>query len=108
MPHYSFPRAPASASIAIPLPTLEATIVLPDFFRSCSADGTIISAVILSKTANKSGQRPDRKAGRAYGGNAGLAFAMCAARKRRKNRQGGLKLFSVLIFCYFLIKQKVK
>jgi hypothetical protein len=49
-----------------------------------------------------------QKAGREYGGNAGLAFAMCEARKKRKNRQGGLKLFFVLIFCYFLIKQKVK
>jgi len=28
-------------------------------------------------------KRPDRKAGRAYGVNDGLAFAMCAARKRR-------------------------
>ncbi|MGZ3767728.1 MAG: hypothetical protein ACXVA2_23895 [Mucilaginibacter sp.] len=39
LPHYSFPLAPASASIAMPLPKLEATIVLPDFARSCSADG---------------------------------------------------------------------
>ncbi|MGZ3970159.1 MAG: hypothetical protein ACXVJM_10115 [Mucilaginibacter sp.] len=39
MPHYSFPPSPASASIAMPLPTLEATIVLPDFARSCSAAG---------------------------------------------------------------------
>jgi hypothetical protein len=44
---------------------------------------------------------PDRKAGRVYGGNDGLAFAMRGARKRRKNRQGGQKLFSVLIFGYF-------
>jgi hypothetical protein len=40
---------------------------------------------------------PDKKAGREYGGNAGLAFAMCEARKKRKNRQGGLKLFFVLM-----------
>jgi hypothetical protein len=38
---------------------------------------------------------------RQAGGNDGLAFAMCAAQKKRKNRQGALKLFSVLIFGYF-------
>jgi hypothetical protein len=67
-----------------------AFIVLPDFARSCSADLKI-----------KNERWPDRKAGQVYGGNDGLAFAMCAARKKRKNRQGGLKLFSVLIFGYF-------
>jgi hypothetical protein len=48
----------------------------------------------------------DRKAGRVYGGNDGLAFAMCVARKKRKNRQGGLKLFSVLIFWLLLDQAK--
>ncbi|HEY4196574.1 MAG TPA: hypothetical protein VGM63_13615 [Mucilaginibacter sp.] len=52
------------------------------------------------------GRWPDRKAGRAYGVNDGLAFAMCGARKKRKNRQGGLKLFYVLIFGYFPSKGK--
>jgi hypothetical protein len=41
-----------------------------------------------------------------YGVNAGLAFVMCGALQKRKNRQGGLKLFSVLIFWFFCIKTK--
>ncbi|WP_426671291.1 hypothetical protein ACPPVU_08650 [Mucilaginibacter sp. McL0603] len=32
-------QADASATIAMPFPTHKATIVLPDFVRSCSADG---------------------------------------------------------------------
>jgi hypothetical protein len=31
---------------------------------------------------------PDRKAGRVYGGNAGLAISMCAARKKRQEPAG--------------------
>jgi len=43
-----------------------------------------------------------------YGANDGLAFgAMCAARKRRKNRQGGLKLFSVSIFWLLFYQEKI-
>jgi hypothetical protein len=59
----------------------------------------------------KSGQRPDKKAGRVYGGNAGLAFRMmhgtlsAGQREKRKNRQGGMKLFFVLIFGYFVSRQ---
>jgi hypothetical protein len=76
----------------------QATIVLPDFARSCSADGENEKS-IASKTNLKQKKRwPDRKAGRAYGGNPGLAFAMCEARKKRKSRQGALKLFSVLSY----------
>jgi hypothetical protein len=41
-----------------------------------------------------------------YGVNDGLAFAMCEARKKRKNRQGGLKLFFVLIFWLLLDQAK--
>jgi hypothetical protein len=41
-----------------------------------------------------------------YGVNDGLAFAMCAAQKKRKNRQGALKLFSVLIFWLLLYQDK--
>jgi hypothetical protein len=43
-----------------------------------------------------------------YGGNDGLAFAMCEARKSVKNRQGGLKLFSVLIFLLLFDQAKSK
>jgi hypothetical protein len=80
----------ASAKLYYALSSARAILILPDFIRSCSAD---------FKTKNVGW--PDRKAGRAYGGNGGLAFAMCEARKKRKNRQGALKLFSVLIFGYF-------
>jgi len=45
----------------------------------------------------KSGQRPAKKAGRAYGVNAGLAVAG-RNRNRVKNRQSGRKLFFGLIF----------
>jgi len=41
-----------------------------------------------------------------YGGNAGLAFAMCEALQKRKNRQGGLKLFFVLIFWLLFYQEK--
>jgi hypothetical protein len=58
-------------------------------------------ANIVMNLKQKNERWPDRKASRAYGGNAGLAFAMCEARKKRKNRQGAPKLFSVLIFGYF-------
>ena len=37
--HFSFAQPHASATIAMPFPTLVAIIVLPDFARSCSADG---------------------------------------------------------------------
>ncbi len=47
---------------------------------------------------NKSGQRPDRKAGRAYGGNAGLAFAMCGALQKRKEPAGRAEAFFCLDF----------
>jgi hypothetical protein len=92
----------------MPFPALAATIVLPDFIRSCSVDerSHLKESVLLHNPWNKSGQRPDRKAGRVYGGNAGLAFAMCEARKKRKNRQGGMKLFSVLIFWLLLYQDK--
>jgi len=64
-----------------------------------------MNAISSNKTQIKSGQRPDKKAGRVYGVNAGLAFAMCEALQKRKNRQGGLKLFFVLIFGYFVSRQ---
>ncbi|WP_426670651.1 hypothetical protein ACPPVU_05315 [Mucilaginibacter sp. McL0603] len=48
----------------------------------------------------------DKKAGRVYGGNDVLAFAMCEARKKRKKRQGGLKLFFVLIFWLLFYQEK--
>jgi hypothetical protein len=49
----------------------------------------------------------DRKAGRVYGGNADLAFAMMRSIEESvKNRQGGLKLFSVLIFWLLLDQAK--
>jgi hypothetical protein len=47
-----------------------------------------------------------------YGGNAGLAFRMmhgtlsAGQQEKRKNRQGGLKLFFVLIFWLLCIKTK--
>jgi|GEM_PF-5866734 len=53
----------------------------------------------------KSGQRPAKKAGRAYGVNAGLAVAG-RNRNRVKNRQSGRKLFFGLIYShdvYFLM-----
>jgi hypothetical protein len=48
----------------------------------------------------------DRKAGRVYGGNDGLAFAMCEARKKRKEPAGRaeaffcLELFTSYLFFY--------
>jgi hypothetical protein len=45
-------------------------------------------------------------AGRVHGGNAGLAFAMCAAQKKRKKRQGGWKHRYGLMFGYFASKVK--
>jgi hypothetical protein len=48
----------------------------------------------------------DKKAGRVYGGNDGLAFAMCEALQKRKNRQGGQKLFFVLIFWLLFYQEK--
>jgi len=74
------PNAPAAA-----LPH----IVLPDFTRSWSADGdNIINAITLNKTQTKAGKGLTEKRAREYGGNDGLAFAMCAARKRRKEPAG--------------------
>jgi hypothetical protein len=65
----------------------------------------LISAEAGLLTLKQKERRPDRKAGRVYGGNDGLAFALCGAQKKRKNRQGGLKLFSVLIFGYFPLRE---
>jgi hypothetical protein len=47
-----------------------------------------------------------------YGGNAGLAFRMmhgtlsAGQQEKRKNRQGGLKLFFVLIFWLLFYQEK--
>jgi hypothetical protein len=57
-------------------------------------------------TKAKKERWPDRKAGRVYGVNDGLAFAMCGALQKRKNRQSGWKLFSVLIFWLLLDQAK--
>jgi len=62
--------------------------------------------VISIESQAKAGKGLTEKRAGEYGGNAGLAFAMCEARKRRKNRQGGLKLFSVLIFWLLLDQAK--
>jgi hypothetical protein len=55
-------------------------------------------------------RRADRKAGRVYGGNDGLAFRVMrgtSIQKSVKNRQGGLKLFSVLTFWLLLGRAKI-
>jgi len=72
----------------MPFPPHKATIVLPDFGRSCSADGE-----------TKKERWSDRKAGRAYGGNDGLAFAMCGALQKRKEPAGRAEAF----FCLDLL-----
>ena len=59
------------------------------------------------KQSNESAQRPDKKAGRAYGGNDGLAFELRAGAEKalRTGRAGG-SIRSDLIFCFFSIKRK--
>jgi hypothetical protein len=75
---------------------------LPDFIRSCFTDGKKEKI----KTGLKKKRWPVIAAGRVYGGNAGLAFAMCEALQKRKNRQGGWKHRYDLIFWFFCIKTK--
>ena len=86
----SFALAHASANIAMPLPAHMATIVLPDFARSCSADGNgrLIKVIILIV-----GQNEKRVVGLTE--KRAKVFCLC-----------GWKLFSVLIFGYFPSKGK--
>jgi len=60
----------------------------------------------LKRILIKRGQRPDRKAGRVYGGNAGLAFAMREARKRRKEPAGRAEAFFCLDFLVTFLSRK--
>ncbi len=105
LPYYSFALASASATIAMPFPALLPTIVLPDFARSCSADGRI-KPLALNKILKQNERWADRKAGRAYGGNDGLAFAMCAARKKRKEPAGSVEAFFCLDFLVTFLSRK--
>jgi hypothetical protein len=61
----SFALASASATIAMPFPALAPTIVLPDFSRSCSADGGTQKTINIIMNLKKNAGWPDRKVGQA-------------------------------------------
>jgi hypothetical protein len=85
-------------------PTLQQLLQCP-FQRTWLSLFWLISPEAVLLTLKKKEGWPVISAGRAYGGNAGLAFAMCEARKKRKNRQGGLKHRYDLIFGYFPLRE---
>ena len=82
-----------SKSLLMPFPTLR-----PPLFCLISSEAVLLTGKGITKLSGikKSAGLTEKRA--SGGGNDGLAFAMCEARKRRKNRQGGLKLFSVLSY----------
>jgi hypothetical protein len=66
-----------------------------------------MSAVKLIKIEKKAGKGPTEKRAREDGGNDGLAFAICAARKRRKEPAGRVEAFFCLdLLVTFLSRKK--
>jgi hypothetical protein len=107
LPYYHSLIPCASAKFANALSVAQATIVLIDFTRSWSDDrGAFSTTALLNKPLIKECEA-DRKAGRVYGGNDGLAFAMCEARKRRKEPAGRVEAFFCLdLLVTFLSREK--
>ena len=85
-------------SLLMPFPALKAVIVLSDFARSWSVDRVHLVLLTLLNESKIKEREADRKAGRVYGVNDGLAFAMCAARKRRKEPAERAEAFFCLDF----------